>query len=151
MVSSIAHHNYHLGDYTAHIYVTDQRGEESGVAGTVFTFSASAEEIIIGRDASEKSFPIEVQDVQVPAGAARVTAAVWSDTNGQDDMYWYDLTGGSNTYRGTIEIQNHRTLGNYNVHVYAQTQGGDMVFLGSSGQLQVTWHRAGFGRDFPGG
>lgn len=138
VVSSIAHHNYHIGDYTAHIYVTDQRGEESGVAGTVFTFSASAGEIIIGRDASEKSFPIEVQDVQVPAGAARVTAAVWSDTNGQDDMYWYDLTGGSNTYRGTIEIQNHRTLGNYNVHVYAQTQGGDMVFLGSSGQLQVT-------------
>ncbi len=138
VTSSIASHSYHLGTYTAHIYVTDQWGNVVGLSGTSFTFSASVGAINVGHDASEKSFPIVVEDVQVPAGAASVMVAVWSDDNGQDDLVWYTLTGSGSTYTGTIEITNHRTLGHYSVHVYAQTQGGDMVGLGTYDQLEVT-------------
>ena len=55
LISSVASHNYHIGNYTAHIYATDQRGEESCIAGTSFNFSASIGAIEIGHDASEFS------------------------------------------------------------------------------------------------
>ena len=49
----------------------------------------------------------------------KVRFAVWSSANGQDDLVWYDgrLTG--STWSAGVKLLNHKTLGGYFIHVYA--------------------------------
>ena len=49
----------------------------------------------------------------------KVRFAVWSNANGQDDLVWYDggLTG--STWSAGVKLLNHKTLGGYFIHVYA--------------------------------
>ena len=44
---------------------------------------------------------------------------MWSSANGQDDLGWYDgrLTG--STWSAGVKLLNHKTLGGYFIHVYA--------------------------------
>ena len=135
--SDISRHSDLMGEYTAHVYVTDQRGERSCAAGTKFTFQASVGEISIGNDAKETNCPIVVSDVHVPGGFAKLQAAVWSDANGQDDICWYDLTPNGDQYTGAIQIANHHTLGSYTVHIYAQKASGTRVLLGANYDLEI--------------
>ena len=60
-----------------------------------------------------------------------VKYAVWSDTNGQDDVKWYDATTSGTTATSLINVTNHSGTGTYHVHVY-QSDNGQMYFLTST-------------------
>jgi len=53
------------------------------------------------------------------ANTTSVSFAVWSETNGQDDIRWYTGTNlGGGTWRGTVILANHTSSGQYRVHAY---------------------------------
>lgn len=52
-------------------------------------------------------------------GISAIRAAVWSRTNGQNDLRWYDLVGaGAGTMRCTVDLLQHGSSDLYYVHVY---------------------------------
>lgn len=51
--------------------------------------------------------------------ADSVTFAVWSEDGGQDDLVWYDAAkDASGRWNYTVNMYEHHSAGNYNVHVY---------------------------------
>ena len=126
----IANHQYSLGEYKAHVYVTKKNG--------VFAFAGRAEnkeiEIstdnisAIDKDGDGTVFTVDLSNVSTQ-GMSSVKAAVWSAENGQDDIVWYDMKAKGNGYTVDVPIRNHKHIGDYNVHVYLQDKRGGMHFL----------------------
>ncbi|MDR0922168.1 MAG: GBS Bsp-like repeat-containing protein [Lactobacillales bacterium] len=55
----------------------------------------------------------------------KVEVPVWSNRNGQDDIKWYRATKQSDgTYKVTVNLDNHKSVGDYSVHVYAYSSSG---------------------------
>ncbi len=133
VTSSIAKHSYNTGTYHAHAYITEVNGITSYLQGENFTFEKSFDGVEVGEGKNQQTFPVTVKNVTVPTGAKNVKVAVWSKTGGQDDVYWYTLSGENGSdYTGNIKISNHKTQGTYYVHAYVETKGGTMEFLGST-------------------
>lgn len=65
--------------------------------------------------------------------AAKVKVAVWSDKNGQDDLYWYDASGTTDgSYVATYNISRHSyEQGKYYFDVYAYDASGKGTFIDS--------------------
>lgn len=53
-------------------------------------------------------------------GVSKVSFAVWTVTNGQDDLRWYDAENdGNGMFHANVSASNHKHNGEYIVHVYA--------------------------------
>ena len=67
--------------------------------------------------ASGKTLKITAENV---IGTSSIRAAVWSRTNDQDDLKWYDLTKtGSNTMSRVVDLTSHGGSDTYYVHIYS--------------------------------
>lgn len=56
------------------------------------------------------------------------------NVNGQDDIVWYSAARvSSQVYRCRISVANHRGLGQFIVHAYAQMPDNSNIFLGAAG------------------
>lgn len=70
-------------------------------------------------------FNIEITDVNAPYSIEKVYVPVWSETNGQDDLVWYEARQNGNTWSVTIDLRVHNMDdGIYNIHLYYIDQGG---------------------------
>ena len=106
--------------------------------GTYFIHVYSGNKLVAHTTAQVKSLPAPAPGVKPGLTAAvsadnaamelaltttakygKVRFAVWSSANGQDDLVWYDgrLTG--STWSAGVKLLNHKTLGGYFIHVYA--------------------------------
>ncbi len=133
VTSSIAKHSYNTGTYHAHVYITEVNGITSYLKGDSFTFTKTCDGVEVGEGKNQQTFPVTVKNVSVPGGVKNVKVAVWSKTGGQDDIYWYTLSGeNGGDFTGNIKISNHKTQGEYYVHAYVTTKGGSQEFLGST-------------------
>lgn len=129
---SMANHNYAMGSYKVHVYLTTGNGIFKGiVAGeqkvVMPNMQISAEDLT----GTQMKYALKVSNVDLVRGIAGVQFAVWSDKNGQDDLIWY--AGSKNAlgeWTATAEIGKHRTEGRYNVHVYATLTNGTLRGLG---------------------
>lgn len=56
---------------------------------------------------------------------------VWSETNGQDDIKWYQakFNNQTNSWTATIPIYNHNDTGKYNIHFYVKNKSGRMILV----------------------
>ena len=136
--SSIARHKYNVGSYHAHVYLTDTDGRTAFLGGRDFTFEVIKGTVELGESQDETLYQVLMKDMIVPAGAQRIRMAVWSETGGQDDLCWYDAAAeGEALYKACVDIRKHKTAGKYRIDVYAQTKGGQMVFLGGNQELEV--------------
>ncbi len=53
-------------------------------------------------------------------GTSSIRAAVWSQTNGQDDLKWYDLTKNADgTFSKKISLADHGSSDTYYIHLYS--------------------------------
>lgn len=76
------------------------------------------------RDLNEDETIIEITYTRyIPADGERITAAVWSQENDQDDLKWYSMDMKDGLLTGTCNISKHKTAGLYYVHVYSSFQG----------------------------
>lgn len=135
--SDISKHNYNIGLYNVHVYVTDDLDIQTAVCCTAMEFKANVGNIVVKQDPNETQYPISLQVTNYPMGLKSVEFAVWSVANGQDDARWYVGKEDNGVFSATVDITNHKTLGEYKIHAYGTTQAGTKVYLGGSSELSV--------------
>lgn len=111
--------------YNIHAYVTAKNGIMQFVDGTSKDVSKMEPKVSISNaDGKEKKYTATIENANALGKVSSVQFAVWSDTNGQDDLIWYQGTQkNADAWSTEIEISNHKTAGSYNVHVYGMIDG----------------------------
>ena len=128
--SSIVKHGYHMGTYTVKVYVTDRNGIVSTAGSGSFACKASVGSVSVTETDSRAYDVIKIKQVMVPTGAQAVYAYAWSSTGGKDDMVRYTAQKkGTDSYRASVKIANHKTLGTYQVRIYALLADGSRKYL----------------------
>ena len=122
------HHNI-TGDYTVHVYVKTTDGEVIGY--NLGTYAFNNTQTTSATTTTYKGTGVYGITVSGVYSNGTIKYAVWSDTNGQDDIRWYDATTVGTTATGLINVANHSGAGTYHVHVY-QNDNGKMYFLTST-------------------
>lgn len=122
------HHNI-SGNYTVHVYVKTKDGETVGY--NLGQYALNNNQTTASVSTSYKGTGVYGVTVSGVYSNGTVKYAVWSDTNGQDDIKWYDATTSGTTATGLINVTNHSGTGTYHLHVY-QSDNGKMYFLTST-------------------
>ncbi len=124
---SAANHKYSLGDYVSHVYIENSFGQMNGVGSTAFRIEPQQSEATI-QDVSgqETNYIINLSN-PINQKGNDVLVAVWSDTGGQDDIRWINMTKNATGHSTTINILDFKTLGTYYAHVYMIEKNGAMV------------------------
>lgn len=122
------HHNV-SGNYTIHVYVKTKDGETVGY--NLGQYALNNTQTTASVSTSYKGTGVYSVTVSGVYSSGTVKYAVWSDTNGQDDIKWYDATTSGTTATGLINVANHSGIGTYHLHVY-QSDNGQMYFLTST-------------------
>lgn len=126
----LAAHNDDLGDYYIHVY-------EAGPGMNCicrYTFNVASivrkgPQLEVKDEAGdEKKFSLELKNFKKSKDTEEVTCAIWSIQDGQDDLKWYPMTQNADgNYAMTFLPENHKTAGEYQLHVYEKNN-GKMVF-----------------------
>lgn len=115
-VVKVLNHNYNLGNYTIHAYVTMGNQIVSFGAGTTYRFMPD-NFIYILKDVGWGKRRVVIKN---PTSTSNLRFGVWSDTKGQDDISWYSAgRNADGSWQAIIESRNHRDSGNFSVHAYA--------------------------------
>lgn len=103
-------------DYSGR-FIADQWDETTPVTGTT---------VVTDIDNTENKMKITAT---IDAGKYKPTAVsfpVWSETNGQDDLVWYEGTPNADgTWSATVDISKHGYTGKYFVHTYVMMNAND--------------------------
>ena len=122
------HHNL-SADYTIHVYVKTKDGETIGY--NLGQYVLNNKQTTASVSTTYKGTGVYSVNVSGVYSSGTVKYAVWSDTNGQDDIKWYDATTSGTSASGLINVANHSGTGTYHLHAY-QSDNGQMYFLTST-------------------
>ncbi|MFV8210282.1 GBS Bsp-like repeat-containing protein [Streptococcus pluranimalium] len=136
---STANHNFEVGKYNVHVYgQNSQKGKLEGLQATAVTLVSSAQ----NQSKPEASAKVDIKtsyrgtgvygvDVTNVTNKGDVLFAVWSNTNGQDDLKWYPTKQISpSVHTATFDTKTHKNTGTYHIHVYQKID-GKMVGIGA--------------------
>lgn len=139
-VSSNIRKHLGIGTYHCHVY-----GRVNGamvfLGNTSFTADLQHAGFSVGASENGVQYPVAVTGLNTPVAFSRVSAAVWSAKNGQDDIAWYTLSdsngvavkpGAVRDLAASIDITKHATSGLYYAHLYGYTTDGRPVFIDST-------------------
>lgn len=126
-IDAANNHNKIAGVYHIHVFATDGAGVETKIGETKVTMKDDADKISATvrtesnrPEMAKKKFLIEAANFDVPSGITKVAFAVWSNTNGQDDLHWYIGKKVGDYFRAEVDMYNHNYLyDTYTVHAYA--------------------------------
>lgn len=131
---AIKNHKYANGTYQIDTYLSAGNGVYCFVGKT--TQKVTLPNITIeakDKDGKETDYSLEVANVETIGIAQKIQFAVWSESNGQDDLMWYQAQKStSGMWEADASINNHKTAGKYKVDAYATLADGTMKFLGST-------------------
>ncbi len=125
-----------------HAYGYDNANNVAFLGCTVVTVQASSDTVgptadsvtNSGSPTSNTSFSVFANNVtDSGSGVNTVTFPVWTESNGQDDIYWYtgSFDAANNRWQVTINTADHNNeSGDYNVHVYGYDNSDNVAFLG---------------------
>lgn len=117
---NISAHNYTLGDYTIHAYVTMGNGIRSFVSST--TADIYVQNYLSVEYTKSGSRTLTLVNPSTTS-ATSVYFPVWSSTNGQDDVKWYKATKLSNgNWTATISTTNLDNYGTVIAHAYVNNK-----------------------------
>ncbi|WP_311154289.1 GBS Bsp-like repeat-containing protein [uncultured Streptococcus sp.] len=133
----LSDHKMVEGEYNIHLYYVQNDGQLVGVTGTKTTISLDKPKpqgkiSIQNRNSETGDFDIVVSGIVSPGGLKSVSLPTWSETNGQDDIKWYDAERQADgTYRKRVRLSDHNNVqGEYNVHLYYVQNDGKLVGAG---------------------
>lgn len=127
---NIAQHKRGYGPYQIHSYYTLSNGQTVGVTSTSTELEVKRAKIQSATaENNQQTFTIS----NVDPGFSKVQLAVWSTSNGQDDMIWYNATKLENgSYQVSVPLKNHNfEKGNYIAHAYG-AHSNQQSYLGES-------------------
>lgn len=109
------------GEYLAHAYLATANGLKFLTFNNINVEGISWGKTEIARQDNELgTFDVKITGADSPAGIKGMSAGVWTEANGQDDLHWYDAVKKTDGWYITVDTANHGfETGRYNVHVYA--------------------------------
>lgn len=142
--TDISKHAYNCKLYEVHVYITDITGVRSFAGKTTCDLSPECDSLeVVDIDGKEKTYKIKLSGLHVPYDAQKVQFAVWGEEKGQDDLKWYTASKeDDSTYTYTFSINNHKELGEYQVHAYCTTINGKKEFVSETTCSVVTQAKA---------
>ena len=115
-------HKHSTGKYRADAYLIDNTGNRQYLTETVVEVNETkpSGSISILNNNGAGTFDVVISDVYSPKGVRTVQVPIWSETDGQDDIRWYEATRQTDgNYKVTVQVANHKNVtGLYNVHLY---------------------------------
>ena len=127
-VVSISNHQYRMGTYRAHVYVTCGNGVEYNTNAGDNEVAAARASIEIGDKAgTQRTYHYSARNLGI-LGAKGVSVAVWGAQDGQNDLRWYTAKqGASGAWEADISIRNHREAGEYYADTYITLMNGSQM------------------------
>ncbi len=135
--TNFSKHSYAKGTYNFKVYVTDANGKKTCISTKTAKLTNQYSSFDIKTVTKNVKYTASISDLAVPGGYSKVVYAVWSATDGQDDIKWYTAKKSGSTWSATIKISNHKTEGQYYVHAYAVTSSGKKVYIAANNTLSV--------------
>ncbi len=130
------------GTYYCHVYITGLDGVLRFAGAAEFKvdklstnyLKVSSINNTVGKCSAQLYFPKTKKQI------SGIRMAVWTQENGQDDLYWYNASHINNVWTAQVDSLNHKCRsGLYFIHIYAATIDGNMEFLaGSSFRMSRT-------------
>ncbi|MCJ0538846.1 GBS Bsp-like repeat-containing protein, partial [Enterococcus cecorum] len=137
---NIKNHKNHRGTYMTHVYMYNNRGQQTAIALNNTNLPAIPDTLKaqiknINKEAGSYDVVIQAASQQ---GIARVEVPTWSTPN-QSDLVWYKATKQSDgSYIVHVNIKNHKNnRGNYTSHVYLWHPDGSNTAI-SLGETDLT-------------
>lgn len=130
----IKNHKYAIGTYQVHTYITAGNGLYCFGGKTTQNVNRPDMPIqAIDLEKMETDYLLRIENVEFQGLVRNVQFAVWSEDNWQDDLIWYQAIKKANgAWEANAKINNHKTAGKYQVHVYATLADGTLKFMGST-------------------
>lgn len=129
----LSNHNYKSGDYNVHVYLTDNRGQQTFVGAQSFEAKAKDLTITAQPDWNTGNITLVAKNLGVYNQANKIEFAVWNDNEGMSTLKWYDGNRKvENSWEKKLSVQECGSYGNYNVHIYASYLDGTKVFVGAT-------------------
>ena len=130
-------HKNSLGNYRADLYIVDNANKRYYVTETVVDVKHNkpiGTISVVNNNKDTGTFDVVISDVYSPKGVRTVQVPIWSETDGQDDIRWYEATRQSNgTYTVNVQATNHKnSTGLYNIHLYYILNDGSQVGVGGT-------------------
>ncbi|MEG1432600.1 GBS Bsp-like repeat-containing protein, partial [Eubacterium sp.] len=120
-------HHYDTGKYLIHIYAGAEEGSVSNFLGAASFYVPimSIESVAVSKP-ENGSFDVYINGLTAPYGINNITAAVWSEKNGQDDLCWYKATKSiEGKYTTAVKLKNHHNdEGTYYIDIYGTNNYG---------------------------
>lgn len=130
---NISAHNYSLGSYQIHVYVTDATGNSYMADRTSLDMNIQNGSFSV-KEQGDYTYIAELNDFVVPGGISEVLFPTWSIVNGQDDIWWYSAKKTDDYfYQAPISLTNQKGFGEYYVDAYIKTKGGELICVGREG------------------
>lgn len=123
----IENHNKMLGEYIVHIYAEDGNGIRNYCGGIRQKVGISAKKMSVSE--IENGYEIIISDVVAYGTDKRVSIAVWSQKNGQDDLNWYEAKKEENDFVVFVPAANMKDGGVYLAHAYVYDTNGKQTYL----------------------
>ena len=131
---NLANHNFNLGTYLIHAWVTAGNGQRFAVTTRHnVTSRPLATVTATNRNGTEIFYDLRATNVAIVGDMQQVRFAVWSEHNGQNDLIWYEGSRQANgSWTATADIRRHRYTGRYQVHVWGTRVDGSQAFIGGT-------------------
>ena len=130
---NIKNHNYNYGIYQVHAYITTKTGIRQCVRSMNVNVPRPQSKLIAELNSDQTVCRITGSDVVYAGGVKGVKFAVWSEEEGQDDLRWYQAVQNSEEeWIYDVNISDHRTAGEYLVHMYAVLTDGTEKILSAA-------------------
>ena len=111
----VSKHKYDLGDYYIDAYAVFENGVQKYAAGCVYNVNLS--NFLYVNKTSNGHRDVVIKNVS--AGTTKVEFAIWSNTNGQDDLKWLTATKQSDgSYKLNLNLSEFKNSGTFTVHTY---------------------------------
>ncbi|MDO4616811.1 MAG: GBS Bsp-like repeat-containing protein [Lachnospiraceae bacterium] len=134
-------HGNSSGTYHIHVYAASKNKTFDFVGNTSAVYSAVTSDPQVSATVRGNSVDLKVTGLTAASGIKKVSFAVWSRTDGQDDLIWSTASYSSGAASKTIRLKDYCDFGEYFFHVYATPNTGKQFFVGST-SFQVPYPSA---------
>ncbi|KNZ43085.1 GBS Bsp-like repeat-containing protein [Acetobacterium bakii] len=130
---NLKNYNASYDTFVSHAYVIDKSEKYNYVGSTekIITnpFVKTPAQIGGIKDSDVSKFKISTNNCSNQTGVKKVSFAVWTNRNGQDDVQWFPGTLGTiGEYTALIDIDSHGfETGPYIIHAYLYGNGGENI------------------------
>ncbi|MCQ8259931.1 GBS Bsp-like repeat-containing protein [Streptococcus suis] len=124
----IKNHHYETGLYHIHAYGLLPNSQLTGLFATHYTLPSPKIEHTLTQTSNTS---VDILISGVPQYFKTVRVPIWSNTNGQDEIKWYETTRlTEGRFRATLDITNHHyETGLYHIHAYGVLPNNQLTAL----------------------